>query len=119
MHFRGLFADEVFEKLAYADFNSHLAAVDHMLGQMSQEHVVVLLLKLTCQESPHVLVVYVVLQEQQIVENLNGVGFQKVNLCHPEILVRTRVFQVFSRYVYWRIYTLALRFFRFALPRWL
>ena len=44
LHFRSLLACEVLEELANADFDPLLASVHHVLSQMAQEDIIVLLL---------------------------------------------------------------------------
>lgn len=44
LHFRSFLACEVLEELANADFDPLLASVHHVLSQMAQEDIVVLLL---------------------------------------------------------------------------
>ena len=78
--------DQVLEELADADLDSHLVRVEHMAHEMLQEDIAMLLLVLTADKVPHGLVVHV--QEgDQVVKDLNGVGFQGINLRHCGVLL--------------------------------
>ena len=60
LHFGCLFAGEILEEFTNADLDSLLARIHHMLCQVSQEHIVVLLLMVGAEELSDSRVVHVV-----------------------------------------------------------
>ena len=86
LHFRSFLACEVLEELANADFDPLLARVHHVLSQMAQEDIVVLLLVVGAQELANGRMVHIVQKDEQVVKDLDRVRFEDVNLSHAWVL---------------------------------
>ena len=86
LHFRSFLACEVLEELANADFDPLLARVHHVLSQMAQEDIVVLLLVVGAQELANGRMVHIVQKDEQVVKDLDRVRFEDVYLSHAWVL---------------------------------
>ena len=69
---------QVLQELANGCFDSELATINHVSGQVAQKRVFLLTLSVTADETLGVEVVC--LYNQQVVENLDGIGLQDVDL---------------------------------------
>ena len=71
LHFRSFFACEILEELANTDFDPLLTRVHHVLRQVAQENIVMLLLVLGAKEFPNSRMIDIVEQNEQVVEDLD------------------------------------------------
>ena len=79
-----------------------------MLSQVPQEDVVVFSLVVRAKEISDRRVVHIVQQNQQVVEDLNGIGLEDVDLGHVWVFRVDRVFQVLLHCLFARVYDAVL-----------
>ena len=72
LHLSSFFGRQIFEEFTDWDFDALLGSVDHVVGQMSKEDIIVLLLIVWAEEISNGRSVDVVQENQKVVENLNS-----------------------------------------------
>jgi len=71
LHLGGFFRGQVLKELTDANLDPLLARIHHMVGQMTKEYVILLFLVFRTEKVPDSRSVYIVQQDQQVVEDFD------------------------------------------------